>query len=299
MNKSLCDDFERSAAAVLDQVATREEVAQFNALLHEHPELAEIWLDQAQTHALLECRGRNSGLGRGESRAGAGLSGTHAAFRLSGRCRTWCKAAAAAVLLSGLWGGFWCSQRACAIATLEVTRQVHLTAGRVYAFRYTRNVFSGEYIRAPKSGGKNLIVWKDGSTLRLNSETSLVLERTDGEKRITVLSGEVEAQFTRQKKGEGYVIVSPRGQATVLGTTVYVNSGPVETVFSVLQGRVLVKRFADGIETEVASRYEVKLTEEPGAGMFKPTRFFRYDRFMGSPGGGAARSESGVCAVGA
>lgn len=56
MTAPLFDEFERLSAAVLDETASREEVRRFNALLRDFPELAAVYLEQAQMHAMLECR---------------------------------------------------------------------------------------------------------------------------------------------------------------------------------------------------------------------------------------------------
>jgi len=65
MTAPLFDEFERLSAAVLDETASRAEVRRFNAILRDVPELAAVYLEQAQMHAMLECRGADaSGCGR-------------------------------------------------------------------------------------------------------------------------------------------------------------------------------------------------------------------------------------------
>ncbi|MDA3924254.1 MAG: SUMF1/EgtB/PvdO family nonheme iron enzyme [Kiritimatiellae bacterium] len=56
MNLSLLSDFERLTAAVLDRTATPVDIRSFNKLLRDYPELADVYFEQAQMHALLECR---------------------------------------------------------------------------------------------------------------------------------------------------------------------------------------------------------------------------------------------------
>ncbi|MDD4017455.1 MAG: FecR family protein [Kiritimatiellae bacterium] len=65
MTVPVFDEFERLSAAVLDGTASRGEVRRFNEILRDFPELAPVYLEQVQMHAMLECRGAGaSGCGR-------------------------------------------------------------------------------------------------------------------------------------------------------------------------------------------------------------------------------------------
>jgi len=56
-NLPLFDEFERLAAAVIDETALPEDVSRFNALLRDYPELVAVYFDQVRMHAMLEEKG--------------------------------------------------------------------------------------------------------------------------------------------------------------------------------------------------------------------------------------------------
>jgi len=105
MKMSLLDEFEWLAASVLEGDASREEVARFNDLIREYPELTQVYLEQLQMHVMLECRG--GGLARPEfaRMSGRARGGRAASEWKAGWRGLWKLAAAIAILVTGtiLW----------------------------------------------------------------------------------------------------------------------------------------------------------------------------------------------------
>jgi hypothetical protein len=101
MNISVFDEFEMLAETVLEREASREEIARFNELIREFPDLFSVYVEQLQMHLTLQFR-----CGRGNS-----LESVHCDVRKSERqnvagrkswwCSLWKVAAAVAILLAG------------------------------------------------------------------------------------------------------------------------------------------------------------------------------------------------------
>ena len=100
MKLSLLDEFEWLSASVLEGDASREDVVRFNELIRECPDLVQVYLEQLQTHAMLECRG--GGMAKQESvRADVRSWGRQKAADYEFRWRSLWKIAAAAILVTG------------------------------------------------------------------------------------------------------------------------------------------------------------------------------------------------------
>ncbi len=102
MKLSLLDEFDWLSASVLEGDASREDVARFNELIREYPELVQVYLEQLQTHAMLICRGggmakqepiRANVCGRGRRNASGNEFKWRSLWKIA--------AAAAAILMTG------------------------------------------------------------------------------------------------------------------------------------------------------------------------------------------------------
>jgi hypothetical protein len=101
MNISVFDEFEMLAETVLEREASREEIARFNELIREFPDLFSVYVEQLQMHLTLQIR-----CGQENS-----PESVHCDVRKSGRRKIewkkswwrslWKAAAAAAILLGG------------------------------------------------------------------------------------------------------------------------------------------------------------------------------------------------------
>lgn len=276
--------------AVVEATATAEELSEFRELMRAHPEFKLQYLEQMKIHGLMSYRQemRNAGAGRCFRRPS-----------VVGQLHVWWKVAAglvAAVLiavLSGVAVNVSRPSKTVVLATIEtVCGEVSvISGGETSKALEGRQLYSGDELSVSGSSGAACVVWEDGSRLMLPAVSRVVLSRSKGEKRITLLAGAFDATFSKQLPGESYMIVTPDGRAKVLGTTVTVIRGLRGTEFSVVQGQVRVERFIDGAKTDVSSRHEVLLSAQENSGKLSQTRFYWSDRFSGGPKAGAATKQ--------
>jgi ferric-dicitrate binding protein FerR (iron transport regulator) len=272
--------------AVVEETATAEELAEFRGLLREHPEFKLQYLEQMKIHGLMCFR----------ASADSGPVAIVKRQSVTRHFRAWLHVAAAALVVLGAVAVGVGRHVALAIARSEnVSGEVRVISGcRVALVREGRLLHTGDELEAMDPSGAAVVVWTDGSRLSLPPGSRVVLSQTEGEKRITLLTGAFEATFSKQRPGECFMIVTPEGQAKVLGTTVKVVRGTSGTAISVVQGRVRVERTSDGAEADVSSRHEVLVSACKDSGELRQTRFYWADRFAGGGRAGAvARQYAG------
>lgn len=102
-----------------------------------------------------------------------------------------------------------------------------------------------------EAGQRRRVALPDGSILYINQKTEVKL---DANRRLTLRSGEVFVEVApRQKTGERFLVITPKGAATALGTKFAVQANAQGTGVIVTQGKV---RFND---LELTTGQRVKL----------------------------------------
>jgi hypothetical protein len=153
-----------------------------------------------------------------------------------------------------------------------------------------KKIYSGNEVVVSGKESTAVLVWTDGSTMRLTEGARLLLLRDGNAKKIALLTGCFEGDFTKQEKGGAYSILTFQGRATVLGTSLRISTDSQDTRLSVVEGKVRFANPSDGTFEDVLSRYEVRVPTDTKE-KFVPTRFYWADRFSGGSGAGAAVQE--------
>jgi ferric-dicitrate binding protein FerR (iron transport regulator) len=95
------------------------------------------------------------------------------------------------------------------------------------------------------AGGRCELRCDDGTLLRLADDAELVLGPAAAGKRVELLYGRLEAEFTPQPPGHPAVIATPEAEVTVRGTVLTVVSRDGESRTEVSHGAVTLTRLAD------------------------------------------------------
>ena len=285
--------FEDLLMKVLEGVASEEEFATFSEIVRQYAELRQRYVRDMRAHALLSCL-------REERRGGGEVLKFESAkvLKLETWYSTWMKsgwwkvAASVAVTVLGVWVFGKIGLKPAPIAVLKmVSGDVSvMNGGAPVKVANGKKIYSGNEIIV--SGGEStaLLVWTDGSTMRLTEGARLLLLRDGNAKKIALLTGCFEGDFTKQEKGGAYSILTFQGRATVLGTSLRISTDSQDTRLSVVEGKVRFASPSDGSSEDVSSRYEVRVPTD-NKEKFLPTRFYWADRFSGGQGAGAAVRE--------
>lgn len=286
------DRFKRVLMSVLEQEATSEEREEFRVLLKQHPEFMALYREQMLMHTLLT--GVSETLEEGGEVLTCGRQVVYRPFRSF----RWLKIAAAlALIVGGLGGGTWLSKSRSLAEVREVYGQVLVTGEqRVTPVHAGTVLFSGDEVALEGGESSVTLVWRDGSMIRLPCQTRVTLAQTGKEKRITLLRGYFDADFSKQCNGESFVIITPQGRATVLGTSLRISTGAQDTRLSVIHGLVRFETHESGLVAKVASRQEINSSAIVD-GKLKTTRFYWADRFSGGRNGGTASATTKRLAV--
>jgi len=284
--------FNRVLMSVLEQEATSEEREEFRMLLKQHPGFMALYREQMLMHTLLT--GVSETLEEGGELLTCGrqvVSKPLCSYR-------WVKVAAALVLLlGGLGGGTWLSKRRPLAEIREVYGQVRVTGTQeVTPAQVGTVLFSGDEFALEGGESGATLVWRDGSMIRLPCQTRVTLAQTGKEKRITLLRGYFDADFSKQCDGESFVIITPHGRATVLGTSLRISTVPKDTRLSVIRGLVKFESHEGGLVTQVANRQEINSSAIVD-GKLKIHRFYWADRFSGGRNSGTASATTERLAV--
>ncbi|MEI6644886.1 MAG: FecR family protein [bacterium] len=286
------DKFNRVLMSVLEQEATSEEREEFRMLLKQHPEFMALYREQMLMHTLLT--GVSETIKEGEE---VRTCGSPEVSRPIGSYR-WVKVAAAlALLLGGLGGGTWLSKSRSLAEVKEVYGQVLVSGTQeVTPAQVGTVLFSGDEVALEGEESGVTLVWRDGSMIRLPCQTRVTLAQTGKEKRITLLHGYFDADFSKQCNGQSFVIITPQGRATVLGTSLRISTGAQDTRLSVIRGLVRFETYEGGLVAKVSSRREVR-SSAIEKGKLKTDRFYWADRFSGGRNGGTASATTERLAV--
>jgi len=293
--------FDELLGLFLEGLSSEAEHQELVASMKGHPERIAHYLDIMEIHAMLHSKGaafkessvlRSSPVIAMRERERSGdeerrASGIRPRFH-------WWKAAAAVVLLLGGLAGGLLLVKETHLATLgDVAGTVSLTgADKGIALQGTR-IYSGCEVAVNGGLSRAVIVWKDGTLLKLASGTRVMLTQVGKEKRITLLVGTLEGEFTKQRQGGSFVIVTAQGRATVLGTILRISANSSDTHLAVMQGAVRFETYAGKLSMLVTSRQEVS-SASAEEGKLRVTRILGLDRFSGGRSGGpgiAARKQ--------
>ena len=306
--------FEDLLMKVLEGVASEEEFATLAEIVRQDAELRQRYVRDMRAHALLSCL-------QEERRAGEVLKFEPASLEASAYADTstadkspsqgsskvlklgtwyskvmksgWLKmAASVAITLLGVWAFGKIGLKPAPIAVLKmVSGDVSvMNGGAPVKVSNGKKIYSGNEVIV--SGGEStaVLVWTDGSSMRLTEGARLLLLRDGNAKKIALLTGCFEGDFTKQEKGGLYSILTFQGRATVLGTSLRISTDSQDTRLSVVEGKVRFASPSDGNSEDVSSRYEVRVPTD-NKEKFAPTRFYWADRFSGGKGAGAASRE--------
>ena len=296
--------FEDLLMKVLEGVASEEEFATFSEIVRQDAELRQRYVRDMRAHALLSCL-REEWRGGGEvlkfepaSLEATPSQGSSKVLKLGSwysklmKSGWWKVAASVAVTVLGVWVFGKIGLKPAPIAVLKmVSGDVSvMNGGAPVKVANGKKIYSGNEIIV--SGGEStaLLVWTDGSTMRLTEGARLLLLRDGNAKKIALLTGCFEGDFTKQEKGGAYSILTFQGRATVLGTSLRISTDSQDTRLSVVEGKVRFASPSDGSSEDVSSRYEVRVPTD-NKEKFLPTRFYWADRFSGGQGAGAAVRE--------
>jgi len=115
------------------------------------------------------------------------------------------------------------------------------------------------------------VAFKDGTRMDLGATSSVRLGGVDqGGARVTLESGSLSAEVTKQPKGSHFQVKTQEALLTVLGTKFTATKYPWGTRVEVTEGRVRTRREADGMEVEVGAGSRVDVG--PGGMTLQPIR---------------------------
>lgn len=289
--------FEDLLMKVLEGVASEEEFATFSEIVRQDAELRQRYIRDMRAHALLSClQEEQTGQGvRTFKRSSVLKVGTRNS-KLT-KSIWWKVAASVTVTLLGVWAMGQVGLKPSPIAVLQmVSGDVSvMNGGAPVKVCNGKKIYSGNEVVVSGKASTAVLVWTDGSTMRLTEGARLLLLRDGNAKKIALLTGCFEGDFTKQKQGGLYSILTFQGRATVLGTSLRISTDSQDTRLSVVEGKVRFASPSDGNSEDVSSRYEVRVPTD-NKDKFVPTRFYWGDRFSGGGGAGAAACELNVAA---
>jgi ferric-dicitrate binding protein FerR (iron transport regulator) len=115
------------------------------------------------------------------------------------------------------------------------------------------------------------VSFKDGTRMDLAATSAVRLGGVDqGGARVTLESGSLSAEVTKQPQGSHFQVKTQEALLTVLGTKFTATKYPWGTRVEVTEGRVRTRREADGKEVEVGAGSRVDVG--PGAMALQPIR---------------------------
>jgi hypothetical protein len=295
--------FEDLLMKVLEGVASEEEFTTFSEIVRQDAELRQRYVRDMRAHALLSCLQeelRGGEVLKFQSSKVLKCSGSKV-LKLETWYSKWMKsgcwkmAASVAVTVLGVWAFGKMGLKPEHIAVLKmVSGDVSvMNGGAPVKVSNGKKIYSGNEVVVSGKESTAVLVWTDGSTMRLTEGARLLLLRDGNAKKIALLTGCFEGDFTKQEKGGLYSILTFQGRATVLGTSLRISTDSQDTRLSVVEGKVRFASPSDGNFEDVSSRYEVTVPTD-NKEKFVPTRFYWADRFSGGVGAGAAAQELSI-----
>ncbi len=123
------------------------------------------------------------------------------------------------------------------------------------------SLLAGQSVEVLHSMDNAEIVYADGTRVDLLGQSKVILHsRDDGAKRLTVVSGMIQADVAPQPTGRPFEIVTETATLEVLGTTLGVEVAEASTQLEVTSGVVAMIRTSDGRRVDVSSGQFVRAT---------------------------------------
>jgi hypothetical protein len=116
-------------------------------------------------------------------------------------------------------------------------------------------ILPGQTLETSGPRSSATLAFQDGTRLYLGPQTELadLREREEGRgKRVSILRGTLQARVVRQPPGLPAVLVTPHGEARVVGTAFRLVVEPGQTRLEVTEGKVTLRR-KDGKSVDVSS----------------------------------------------
>ena len=110
---------------------------------------------------------------------------------------------------------------------------------------------SGDTLQTEGPEGFATFVFHDGTTLVLAGDAEVVVTQVNGQKRVDVHHGDVDADVTSQPAGKPMLFVTSLAEARVMGTQLSISAETSGTTLSVSEGHVVMKRMSDGRSVDV------------------------------------------------
>lgn len=109
-------------------------------------------------------------------------------------------------------------------------------------------------LQADGEGATAQIRFDDGSVITLGGESELSFHEQDHQKRLWLRRGSMSAQVQPQPKGRPMLVRTATAEAEVVGTVFSLSARPDDTLLTVDQGLVKLKRLTDGHSIDVPAQ---------------------------------------------
>jgi len=231
------------------------------AILREHPDARQFYLDYCQMHALLKSA-------HGELQALEVPSMTRR------RRLVWVAAAAAVLLIAG---GVWQFRGTSVNASIAATGGAWIIRGdQKVHLADARRLSNGDRVVTDADGGAE-VHFDDGSKLRFFDRADA---RFQGHGRVELKEGAVRCEVTHQPAGQPLVFATPQAEATILGTSFELSTSWNETRLVTLSGRVRLA--AEGRSVEIGPG-EVGVANSSGVVRWKPVCDLDFSKMQALP----------------
>jgi hypothetical protein len=114
---------------------------------------------------------------------------------------------------------------------------------------------SGDILQTEGPEGFASFEFLDGTTLVLTGDARVLLTQENGQKRVDVPHGYIDAEVAPQPAGKPMLFVTPLAEARVMGTRLSISAETGGTTLSVSAGHVVMKRLSDGRSVDVRGGY--------------------------------------------
>jgi ferric-dicitrate binding protein FerR (iron transport regulator) len=170
--------------------------------------------------------------------------------------RSWLPLAAAALVLLG-FAGWWMTRPSKILEVVNVSGQVRWTPrhGRALELKGGEALPSGRFETVDEDALLRLR-FEDGSLVEFNGPMRARINEKAG-KRIFVEKGVITASVKPQRPGQPMRLQTPTAELEVLGTVFTLDAVEDDARLSVTEGKVRLRRVADGGVAEVAARQSV------------------------------------------